>query len=435
MRILQSGIKALAQQTALVFAGKVLSACLGFAMSLVVARWMGPEAFGLFSLFIVVLIFGNDLLGDGLNPGVVRYYAMHNRQDPSRGSEVLTNALTLRVLIGIPIVIVGILCGGQIAETVFHNEAYALPIVLGVIGSLGAALWSFNLAAWQARENFKAYAAMVWLVNLMRMLSVPLLWFLGQLTLGTIMGTQVLFFYLCTAAGLWFLRPHLQNYRMNWNLIRELFRFSKWPALASFCFLLQVNLAVPLLNYFHTSREAGLYAAGSSLLQGIDFLTVSLLTTLLPKVSQLTSLEQCRSYVQRSFPVYLGLAACIVPVVFFARPLVLGLFGQAYEETIPVFQLLFVGALGTLVTHPLYLVLYTMNRPHLYTMTGIVAVIGWVGVGLWLIPDHGAVGAAWTTLCARLLQSVLIVAILWHTFEVGQTSDFFTRQTLTDIRS
>lgn len=434
MKIISSGMKTLSQQTALVFAGKMTSASLGFAMSLVVARWMGPAEFGLFSLFIVVLIFGNDLLGDGLNPGVVRYYAMHKQTDRVRASEVLTNALVLRLLLGIPVVLLGGWYGGQIAEWLFHDEAYALPIVLGFIGSLGAALWSFDLAAWQAREEFTTYAVMVGLVNLMRVLSIPLLLLFGHLSLGTVMGAHVVFFYFCTAIGLWLLRAQLLTFRINWALLRELFRFSKWPAIASLCFLLQVNLGVPVLNYFITSREAGLYAAGSSLLQAVDFLTISLLTTLLPKVSQLTGLEACRSYVRRSFPVYAALAACLVPILFFARPIVLMLFGPAYEGTIPVFQILFLGALGTLVTHPLYLVLYTMNRPHLYTVTGIVALIGWVVVGFWMIPNQGAIGAAWTTLFARLLQSVLILAVLWRALEFGQSDGLFTRSIMTDQR-
>ena len=49
MQIKWTGLKALSQQTALVFAGKMTGACLGFVMSLIVARWMGPEEFGLFS--------------------------------------------------------------------------------------------------------------------------------------------------------------------------------------------------------------------------------------------------------------------------------------------------------------------------------------------------------------------------------------------------
>lgn len=432
--MLQSGMKALLRQTALVFAGKMTAACLGFAMSLVVARLMGPEAFGLFSLFIVILILGNDLLGDGLNPGVVRFYSMHSVTNPIRASELLTNALALRLVLGTPVVLLGVVLGSQVAERLFQNPAYVLPIILGLVGSLGAALWSFDLAAWQSREDFVTYAVMVGLVNVLRVLSLPILIVIGHLTLEAVMGLHVALFYLCTLAGLWLLRRHLAPLQLNGALLRELFRFSKWPAMASTCFLLQVNLGVPILNYFYDSREAGVYAAGTSLLQGIDFLTISLLTTLLPKVSQLTGLEQCRAYVQRSFPIYLGLAVCLVPVMFLARPLVIGLFGPAYEGTIPVFQILFLGALGTLVTHPLYLVLYTINRPHLYTYSGIVALSVWVLAGLWLIPEYGAVGAAWTTLCARLIQSVMIVVILWYALGFSRATEVGARSMMPNVR-
>lgn len=101
-------MKALTQQTALVFAGKMTGACLGFAMSLIVARRMGPEEFGLFSLFIVILILGNDILGDGLSPGVVRFYSMYRQSDPPKAAEVLSNALALRVMLGLPVVVLGI---------------------------------------------------------------------------------------------------------------------------------------------------------------------------------------------------------------------------------------------------------------------------------------------------------------------------------------
>lgn len=430
---LLSGMKVLSQQTALVFAGKMTGASLGFAMSLIVARWMGPEEFGLFSLFIVILILGNDVLGDGLNPGVVRYYAMHSPTNPLKASEVLTNALALRLLLGVPVVLLGLAVGAQLAEKTFHGQAYVSPVLLGVVGSLGAALWSFNLSVWQAREAFGTYGMMVALVNLVRILSLPALMFAGYVTLNMIMGLHVLAFYLCALSGLWMLRGHLAGMRVNGQMLRELFRFSKWPAMASLCFLLQVNLGVPVLNYVADSREAGLYGAGSSLLMGVDFLTVSLLTTLLPKVSQLTSLDQCRVYVQRSFPLYLVIAAAILPLLFFARPLVLGLFGPAYEGTIPVFQVLFVGTLGTLVTHPLYLVLYTMNRPQLHTLSGVVALVGWVLMGLWLIPKYGAVGAAWTTLFSRLVQSMMIILILRRTLGFGTSSKLSTRSMMTDV--
>ena len=414
MGIKWTGLKTLSQQTALVFAGKMTGACLGFAMSLIVARWMGPEEFGLFSLFIVILIFGNDVLGDGLNTGVVRFYAMNRRTDPARATAVLTNALTLRILLGVPIVLVGVAVGVHFAERTSANHAYLWPVVLGMVGSFGAALWSFNLSVWQAREEFGTYGLMAGLVNLLRVISVSILLWAGSLSLGPIMGIHVVFDYACTAWGLWLLRSHLSNFKLDYELLRELLRFSKWPAMASLFFILQVNLGVPVLNYVADAREAGLYGAGSSLLMGVDFLTVSLLTTLLPKVSQLTGLDQCRSYVQRSFPFYAVIAAALLPFLYFSRPLVLALFGSAYESTIPVFQVLFIGTLGTLVTHPLYLVLYTMNRPHLFSLIQGSALLGWIIAGCFLIPGYGALGAAWTTLIARMLQSLAIVVILGH---------------------
>lgn len=434
MRMKWSGMKVLSQQTALVFAGKMTGACLGFVMSLIVARWMGPEEFGLFSLFIVILIFGNDVLGDGLSPGVARFYAMYRRADPLKASEVLTNALALRLLLGIPVVLLGVVVGSRVAEEVFHNHAYAMPIVLGLVGSLGAALWSFNLSVWQAREDFTTYAVMVGLVNLMRVLSVPVLLLIGHLTLNAVIGLHIVFFYLCTLAGLALLRRHLASFRIDGKLLREMFRFSKWPAMASLCFILQVNLGVPVLNYVADAREAGLYGAGSSLLMGIDLLTVSLLTTLLPKVSQLSGLEQCRSYVQRSFPFYALIAAALLPLLFFSRPLVLALFGQAYESTIPIFRVLFIGTLGTLVTHPLYLVLYAMNRPHLSSLIQGMALLGWIIAGYWLIPEYGALGAAWTTLLARLLQSLMIIAVLWYALGFGGSPDVSTRSMMPNVR-
>lgn len=427
-------MKALSQQTALVFAGKMTGACLGFVMSLLVARWMGPEEFGLFSLFIVILIFGNDVLGDGLSPGVVRFYSLYRRTDPLKAAEVLTNALALRLLLGIPVVAVGVAVGAQYAERVFHSRSYVVPVVLGLVGSLGAALWSFNLSVWQAREEFGTYGVMVALVNVLRVLSLPVLFVGGFLTLGGIMGAHVFVYFLCAISGIWVLRGHLAQVRVNGALLRELFRFSKWPAMASLCFILQVNLGVPVLSYFVDAREAGLYGAGSSLLMGVDFLTVSLLTTLLPKVSQLSGLQQCRSYVQRSFPAYALIAVALLPLLFFARPLVLGLFGSAYEGTIDVFQILFVGTLGTLVTHPLYLVLYTMNRPQLHTLSGIVALVAWVLAAVWLIPQFGAVGAAWTTLFSRLVQSLMIVAILWYALGFGGSPGLAARSVMPDVR-
>lgn len=403
-------IATLSRQTALVFSGKMVGAGLSFVISLLVARWLGPEDFGLFSLFIVILILGNDVLGEGLNPGVVRYYTMYCGSHPTTASAVLSNALLLRVALGIPVILVGAALAVG-ANELFHDSRYAWPVILGLIGSCGAALVSFSLSAWQARQEFSTYSLMAPLVNVLRLVSLAGLALVGPVALEPIIGLHVASYYLCTVLGLWILRPHL-IFRLDKELLKELLRFGKWPAMASLCFVLQNNLAVPVLTYTVGATEAGLFAAGLSLLLVVDLLTASLITTLLPKVGFLTDHAQWRSYIRRFLPLFLWMALVLLPFVFVARPIVLWLFGPSYEGTVPVVQLLFLGTIGTLMTHPLYPVLYTMNRPYLFSLTQGVALLGWILAGWWLIPLYGALGAAETTLWSRLLQSIVLVVVL-----------------------
>lgn len=412
------GLGLLSRDTGLVFLGRVGGAGCGFLMSWAVARWMGPETFGLYSCFIAILILGNDVLGDGLNPGVVRDYTSYRERGELRGAEVLSTALGLRLMLGVPVVAAGAAVAMFGLSGAAQNEAYVAPIALGLIGSFGAALFSFTLAAWQARQEFVTYGLMAAAVNSLRVVSAVFLLASSSFTLNLVMGLHVAFYYICTGFALWWLWPKLAGLRVDPGLLKALLRFSKWPALASFCFVLQSNLAVPFLMYMVDTAEAGLYAAGASLLLLIDFMTVSLLTTLFPRVSQLQTPEQWRAYVKRFFPVFLMMALCLLPLIFAARPLVEGLYGSAYSGTILVVQILFLGGLGTLLSHPLYLVLYAMNRPHLFSFTQMIALIGWILMSLWLIPRYGAVGAAWTTLLARLFQSIAIIVVVSHVLDL-----------------
>ena len=414
MGVSRWSIATLSHQTTLVFLGRMAGAGLGFLISLIVARWLGPEEFGLFSLFIVILIIGNDVLGEGLNPGVVRYYVMYNGCHPVKASEVLSNALVLRVALGIPVVLVGV--GSALAaDSLFHDHRYIEPVVLGLIGSFGAALSSFALSVWQARQEFLTYAVMAPLVNVLRIVSITGLAWAGTMTLLPIMGLHVVFYYLCAAVGFWLLCPHLARLRLDKDLLKDLLRFGKWPALASVCFVLQSTLAIPVLTYSSDAVEAGLYAAGSSFILGVDFVTASLVTTLLPKVGHLIDVSEWRSYVKRFAPLLLLVAIGLLPFVFAARPVVLWLFGPSYEGAVPVVQLLFLGALGTLLTHPLYPVLYAMNRPSLFTLAQAAALVGWIVAGWWLIPAFGAFGAAGATLVSRTVQSIAIMVIIGFT--------------------
>ncbi len=402
------------RRTMMVYGANMARAGLGFIVTLLVARLLGPEQFGIYSLFIVVMVVAHNLLGEGLDPAVVRCFARYADRQPERARQVLQASLALRVGLALPIVGAGWMAAPWFAEAILGNHTLALPLRMGLLCGLTASLCTFTLAGLQARERFVAYAALTPLVNTLRVVAAPLLLVLGLFTLPWLMGLHVALFLVGAVAGMWLLRDTFAHFRVEAELAHELLHFSKWTALASLSFLLLATLSVPALNALGTAHDAGLYAAGASLLMVVDQITVAILTVRAPAVSRLEDRTAFLAYVRKALPtaLYLALPLCLLTLA--ARPLMLLVYGAEYEGSAAVLQVLIAGFLATLIAHPLSLVFYAMNRPDRYAVTAVAAFLAWAAAAWILIPTNGALGAAMAVCIARVLQAALIGALLWH---------------------
>ena len=397
----------------LVYVGKMARALLGFLVLLAAARWLGPEAFGLLSFFIAIMIIGNNLLGDGLDPGIVRFYAEYVRSDADAAQRLVRTAFTFRLMLGVPVVLLAIALGDRVGMAVFGDAAYSKPFTIGVLGAFAAALWGLMLSIFQAKESFLAYSILTPMVNAFRVLTIPVLILISQFHLDALMWLHVVFFLAGAVCCGWYLRSELTPLFVNSEDLRVLLRFSKWTLLASFAYILQGYLGVPAISYFSTAEAAGIYAASIALLTVIDQVTIAVLTVQLPAVSRLTKREEYVRYIRRYVPRFTLLALVLAPIMLlFAKPLVLLVYGPEYDESIIVFRILLLGFLATLVTHPLYLIFYSMNRPNLYALTTTAGLLVWLAAAIYLIPGDPTQGAAWAMLAARLVQALIIVILL-----------------------
>ena len=399
----------------LVYAGRMGRAVLGFGINVLVARWLGPGGFGLFWLFLVTVIIGQSVLGEGFDPGVVRYYAHRARHEPDRAGRVLSSALVMRLGIGVPGVLLGLVAvgwfGGTSGGGVDPDSLRALR--LGIVGALGGALWSFVLTVLQARKDFATHAAATPVLNVARLIGIGVVVALGPLTVRALLLSHVVALYACALAGLWWLRDVVLGAAPSRSTMREILAFSVWTGVANVCFLAQSYLAVPVLDHLGGAASAGLFGAGATLLLAGEHLVVTILTVQLPRLSELVGRDAYAGHIRRALPWYAGSALVLSPIALLAEPIVLLVYGPAYAPAADVFRLLFIGFLATLVTHPLYLVFYAMDRPQLYTASALVSSLGWIVAAIVLIPPLGAVGAAWATLVARLAQGAVIGALLW----------------------
>ena len=100
--------------------------------------------------------------------------------------------------------------------------------------------------------------------------------------------------------------------------------------------------------------------------------------------------------------------------MFFAEFAILFIYGPEFQESVGIFHVLMGGFLATLISHPLFLIFYAMNKPQIGVFISFVSLVGWLIAAVILIPNLGVIGAAWAMLVSRLIQAVAITVILWQ---------------------
>jgi O-antigen/teichoic acid export membrane protein len=414
MLVAVSALRPLDNPAATVFLGKLVRAGFGFLMTVLVARLLGPGDFGLFYLAITIIVIGQTVIGDGLDPGIVRYYAAVASDDLGAARDVLRSAFALRIFIALPIALVAWPFGEWISAEVFKAPEYALPIQVGILGSAAAAMWNFGLVVYQSQERFAILALLTPSVNVFRVFTTLILIAVGHLTLASILGLHISIFFVGAALIVMKSRRLLLPFVVKPTFLRTLLAFSGWAALSNLCFLLQANLGIPVLTYFRNSEAAGTFAAGASLLMIIDQLTSSILITKLPIVSRMKTVAEYRDYIRKSLTTYGALALLLTPTILLAEDIIVILYGAEFQSSAEIFQILLLGFLVTLVTHPLYIIFYAIERPQAAALAAVGGLAGWLLAAGALIPSFGADGAAWATLASRIIHGLLIVVAIFY---------------------
>ncbi len=141
---LDDSLKILAKSSIIVFIGILFSKVLSYLFRMIIARYMGPEIYGLFSLSTAVTEVFSAVFTLGLVTGVIRYISIYRgKNDQPKINYVIKTTLTWTAISGISGGILFLILSKFISISIFHNPKLVLflmsfsviiPIsVLGII--------------------------------------------------------------------------------------------------------------------------------------------------------------------------------------------------------------------------------------------------------------------------------------------------------------
>jgi O-antigen/teichoic acid export membrane protein len=393
--------------TSWMFAEQILRLAAGLLVGVWVARYLGPEQFGIFSYAVAFAAIFGSIAKLGLDGFVVIGLV----REPHRQDSYLGTAFWLKLAgATLSIIATGIALLFLSAEKIINF--YVLIIASGTI------FQSFEVVDFyfQAKVLSK-YISYCKLVQLLISSGLKIYLVIAEADLidfvlvslvdqATLALTFLVAYRRQIAGG--FFRC------FDWALAKTLLK-SSWPVILSgFALMVQARIDQVMLKQFAGNAEVGYYTSALRLIEVFGFLPVLLTNSLFPAIvnAKARSLELFRS---RLFNLYRLMAILFllvfIPVTFFGNQIILLLYKEAYA---PAGQLIALMAVRLFFTN--YGVVrgaYLMNE-NLMSFSLVTMVIGMlinVGLNFLWIPAYQSMGAIASTIVSFFITTFLLDAL------------------------
>lgn len=387
--------------TSWLLSDKIMRLFTGLLVGVWVARYLGPENFGIlnFAMSFVALFGAFGKLG--LDVIIVRNIV----NEPDKREEILGTSLILR-LVGAVILMLTVFGALQFTSADTHEKTIVMIIAFGQI-FMSFEVFDFYFQS-QVKAKFSGITRTLGMLvsSLSRiafiLLGLPLIWFAGAVIIEQLIQA-ICFIFFYTKYTL-----PLRKLQFQFDTAKSLLQNS-WPLImSSMVIAVYLRIDQVMIKEMLDSEAVGRYAAAVRLSEAWYFIPMVVSQSLFPAIIQAKKQNKKLYYsrLQRLYSLMIWMAIAIaLPTTFLSDWLVVFLYGSQYSQAGTVLMIhiwagvfVFVG-----VAFGRFLIIENYLMKSLYR-TGLGAISN-VILNLMLITKYGIVGAAISTLLAQFIAN------------------------------
>lgn len=399
------------RQSSITSIGTIINGMLGAVFYILLAIFLGPASFGIFTLCVTTLTLVADIGDFGTNTGLVNFISRFRKADEKKAFSYMKLGLLIKLFVSTIVIIGGWLFAPFIAVHVFLKPDIVLPLQIAMIGVSGQLLLSFVLQVFQAYERFYLWTSLQIVGNTIRLILVITLFYIGYLSIETSIGAYVFIPLLSFVCGFFFLPIQFIKVRNYLLVSRSFFNYNVWVALFAILAAISARLDTFISGRLLSSTDLGIYGLANQMVTVVPQLVGALGTVIAPKMANQKNVYELINYLKKTQFMVLILA-CLgifsIPAVFLLLPIL----GTSYQSIGPLFVLLLLSMLVFLISVPAHqAVFHYFEYPKLFVWVSIgnfliIAFLGW-----YLIQNYGIYGAAFTVLLGNLFN--FLVPTIW----------------------
>lgn len=400
------GLQAIISNSGWLLVDKVLRVGVGLLVGVWIARYLGPEQFGLWSFSTSFTALFSTFATLGLDGIVIRELV----KNPEKHNALLGSAFILKLVGGLVAILLSL-----IAILLMHSGE-TLTIWLVAISAAGFVFQSINAIDFYFQANVKSrytvissnvvFVLMAMMKIYLLLVSAPLIAFawagLGEIALS---------------AMFLLLAYHVNHHKIrDWHYDRQLMgRLLKdsWPLiLAGLAVMLYMRLDVVMLQEMAGKQEVGIYAAATKLSEAWYFLPTIIVSSVSPSIIKAHSLDSVQ-YISKLRQLYFIMAWLAIgvslPLSLLSSTIVNALIGHEFAAAGPVLAIHLWASIAVFlgVASSQYLLVEQLQKISFYrTLIGLICN---VLLNLILIPNMGAKGAAIATVVSYFIATYSVI--------------------------
>lgn len=376
------------------FGGRMFLLLVSFFIGAWVARYLGPENYGILSYSIAFV----GLFGFVASFGIDRILNRELIQTPEKRDELLGTAFRLK-LIGGTIAF----CLAFVSVLIFQtNHLIQLLVVLFsftfILQSINVISNYFN-AEVKSKNNIRAMVVATIISSILKIIVI----LLGEGVIWLI----IIYVLDSLWQGIGFIRAYkhyglkIRSWKFD-NTLAKVILKNSWPLMlaevAGFVYLKidQVMIGSMLGNY-----KVGIYAAAVKLVEVWYFVPGIICTALFPAIinAKKTNINLYKNRL-KNFYILMAIVPIImaIPISLLAKPIIQIIFGNGYLESVLILKIYIWSSIGLFLSMAVVQYLMSENLVKIIFWLNFLAMIVNIILNLILIPTFGIIGSAWATL-------------------------------------
>jgi len=394
------------------FLTRIVCLIIGIAVSVIVARVLGPQGQGIYSLTILF----PSMIITFTNLGIGRSTIYHIGKNTYALKDLVGAILGSSFVISIVSILIGLIIVLFFSNSIFPGvpqiflllALLLIPLQLFSSQSLGGIL----LGIQKIREY--NLIAIIQSLSMLALVSFFLIK-LNSGIAGAIIASLLSSLLATISASLCIFRRSENvhpSFQYNKNIFSSLFNFGSKTYLNTVLSFLHLRVDQLMLNFFLNPLAVGFYVISVGIVEKLWLLSQAVSMVLYPKVASMKDEEQRKRFtpiVARNTLFITILGAFLLFLL--SKWLILLLYSDKFLPSVAPLQILLIGVVAISVERVLVNDILARGKPMINTYITFVALVANITLNVIFIPKYGVIGAAWATNLTYTLNSVIKILV------------------------